>query len=92
MVRVRRKKQVLCEIDLHAMSFPNRDRGWYLDETVKNARRGLRNTACSPVRERLGAARGKGAATLRDLAGPGDYTQRDRGAEDLNVVIIDLVF
>src|ERR1019366_8682262 len=30
-VRVRRKKQVLREIDFHAMSFPNRDRGRYLD-------------------------------------------------------------
>ena len=92
MVRVRRKKQVLREIDLHAMSFPNRDRGWDLDETVKNARRGLRNTACRPVRERLGAARGYGAATLRDLARSGDHTQSYRGPEDLKVVIIDLVF
>ena len=92
MVRVRRKKQVLREIDFHAMSFPNRDRGWYLDKTVKYARCGLRNTACCPVRERLGAARGNGASTLRDLAGPGDYTQRDRSAENLKEVIIDLVF
>jgi hypothetical protein len=29
---------------------------------------------------------------LGDLARPGDYTRCDRGAEDLKVVIIDLVF
>src|ERR1700683_4574470 len=91
-VRVRRKKQVLREIDFHAMSFPNRDRGRYLNEAVKDSGRRLRNTSCSPVGERLGAACGNGAATLRDLARSGDHTQSDRGAEDLNVVIINLVF
>ena len=50
------------------MSFPNRDRRWYLDETVKDRGRGLRNASCSPVGERLGAACGNGAATLADLA------------------------
>jgi len=48
-VRVRRKKQVLREIDFHAMSFTNRDRGWYLDETVQDGRCGLRNAARAPL-------------------------------------------
>src|ERR1017187_2438636 len=91
-VRIRGKKHVLREIHFHAMSFPNRDRRWYLDETVKDRGRGLRNTSCSPVGESLGAAWGNGAATLADLTRSGDHTQSDRGSEDLKVVIIDLVF
>jgi len=91
-VRVRRKKQVLREIDFHAMSFTNRDRGWYLDETVKDGRCGLRNAARRSVGESLRAARCNGAATLSDLARPSDNPQSDRGAENLKVVIIDLVF
>ena len=85
------KKQVLREIDFHAMSFPNRDRGWYLNEAVKDSGRRLRNTPCGPVGKCLGATRGNGAATLRDLARSGNHTQSDRGAEDLKVVVVYLV-
>src|SRR5713226_6824813 len=90
-VRVRRKKQVLREIHFHAMSFPNRDRGRYLNEAVKDSGRRLRNIVRSPVGECLGAARGNGAPTLRDLACSSDHTQSYRGAEDLKVVIVYLV-
>src|SRR6202044_1948440 len=73
------------------MSFPNRDRGWYLDEAVKYARRGLRNAARCTVGESLRTAHCNGAATLSDLARPSNHTQSNRGAENLKVVIVDFV-
>ena len=39
-----------------------------------------------------GTASGDSAATLRDLACSSNHTQSDRGAEDLEVVVVDLVF
>ena len=92
MVRVRRKKQVLREIDFYAVALPNRDSRRYLYEAIKDRGRRLRNTARSPVGECLGTARGDGAATLSDLARSGNHTQSDRGAENLKVMIVDLVF
>ena len=92
MIRVRRKKQVLREIHFHAVTLPDRDGGRYLYEAVKDSGRRLRNTARSPVRECLGTARGNRAATLSDLACPSNHTQSDRGAEDLEVVVVDLIF
>ena len=92
MVRVRRKKQVLREIHFHAVALPNRDGGRYLYEAVKDRGGRLRNTARSPIGECLGTARGDGAATLRDLACSSNHTQSYRGAEDLEVVVVDLIF
>src|SRR5260370_37367570 len=74
------------------MAFPNRDGRRYLHEAVKNAGRGLRDAGRSSVGERLRAAGGDGAAALRDLAGSGNHSQGDRGAEDFQVVVVDLVF
>src|ERR1039458_5931374 len=74
------------------MSLSDRDRGRYLYEAVKDRSGRLRNTARRPVGECLGTARGDGAATLSDLACSGNDTQSDRGAENLKVMIIDLVF
>src|SRR5713101_7504382 len=91
-IGVRRQKQVLRKIHFHAMALPNRDGGRYLHEAVKNAGRGLRNTGRSSIGERLRAAGGDGAAALRDLAGSGNHSQGDRGAEDFLVVVVDLVF
>ena len=92
MIRVRRKKQVLREIHFHAMALSYCDGGRYLYEAVNDRGRRLRNTARSPIGECLGTARGNGAATLSDLARSGNYTQSDRGAENLKVMIVDLVF
>ena len=92
MVRVRRKKQVLREIHFHAVALPDRDGGRYLHEAIKDSGRRLRNTARGPGGERLRTARRDGAATLRDLARSGNHTQSDRGAEDLEVVVVDLIF
>src|ERR1035438_3959732 len=90
-VRVRRKKQVLREIHFHAVALPNRDGGGYLYEAVKDSGGRLRNTARSPVRECLGSARCNGPATLSDLACSGNHAQGDRRAEDLKVVVVDLI-
>src|ERR1017187_6940271 len=88
-VGIRGKEHVLREIHFHAVSLPNRDGGRNLNEAVKDRCGGLRNTRCGANRERLGATRGNGPAPLRDLAGSGDHTQSDRGAEDLKVVVVD---
>jgi len=64
----------------------------YLYEAIKDRGRRLRNTARSPIGECLGTTRGDGAATLSDLARSGNHTQSDRGAENLKVMIVDLVF
>src|ERR1019366_4684815 len=90
-VGVRRQEQVLRKIDLDTVALPNRDRGRYLHEAVKNAGCRLRDTGRSPVSQCLGAARGDGAAALRNLAGAGNHTQGDRGAKDFQVVVVDLV-
>src|SRR5260370_26992005 len=91
-VRVRRKKQVLREIHFHAVALSNCDCGRYLHEAIKDRGGRLRNTACSSVGECLGTARRDGAPTLRDLARPGNHTQSYRGTEDLEVVVVDLIF
>src|ERR1017187_17237 len=90
-VGIRGKEHVLREVHFHAVSLPNRDGGRNLYEAVKDRCGGLRNTARRPVCECLGATRCNGPASLRDLTGSGDHTQGDRGAEDLKVVIVDLV-
>src|ERR1700687_223954 len=90
-VRVRRKKQVLREIHFHAVALPNRDGGRYLDEAVKDSGCRLRNTGCSAVGKCLRTAGGDGPATLRDLARSGNHAQSYRRAEDLEVVVVDLV-
>jgi len=72
---LRRKKQVLREIHFHAVALPNRDGGRYLYETIKDRGGRLRNTAGRPVGESLRTASRDGAATLCDLARPGDHTQ-----------------
>ena len=92
MVRIRRKKQVLREIHFHAVALSNCDGGRYLYEAIKDRGRRLRNTPRRPVGERLGTARRNGAATLSDLAGSGNHTQCDRGAEDLEVVVVNFIF
>ena len=73
------------------MALPNRDRWRYLHETVEDAGRGLRGAGRNSVGERLRAARGNGAAALRDLARAGDYTQGNRCAEDFQIVLVDFV-
>src|ERR1035438_8588450 len=90
-VGIRGKKHVLRKIHFHAVSLPNRDSGRNLNEAVKNRRGGLRNTGCRAGRECLGATRCNSPASLRDLTGSGDDTQSDRGAEDLKIVVVDLV-
>src|ERR1035437_6775728 len=90
-VGISRKEHVLREIHFHAVSLPNRDSGRNLNEAVKNRRGGLRNTGCRAGRECLGATRCNSPASLRDLTGSGDDTQSDRGAEDLKIVVVDLV-
>jgi len=90
-VGVRRKKQVLREIHFHAMALPDRDGGRYLYEAIKDSGGRLRNTAHGAVRECLGAVRCNGAATLSDLACSDNHAQSDRRAEDLKVVVVDLI-
>src|SRR5208282_4485117 len=85
-------KQVLREIHFHTVALSNCDGGRYLYEAIKDRGGRLRNTARSPVGECLGTARGDGAATLSDLTRSGNHTQSDRGAENLKVMIVDLVF
>src|ERR1019366_3859640 len=91
-VGVRRQKQILRKVDFYAMALPNRDGGWYLQEAVKNAGRGLGDAGRSSVGKCLRAAGGDGAAALHDLAGTGNDTQSDRGAEDFQVMVVDLIF
>src|ERR1035438_6551328 len=55
-------------------------------------RSNLRNSMASNTYSQGGTARGNGAATLSDLARSGNHTQSDRGAENLKVMIVDLVF
>src|ERR1700693_5916045 len=74
------------------MALANRDGGRYLDEEVKDRGCRLRNTARCPVGECLGTTRCNGAATLRDLACSSNHTQSDRGDENLEVVVVDLIF
>src|SRR6202020_147409 len=38
-----------------------------------------------------GTARGDGPATLGDLAGSSNHTQSDRGSEDLQIMVVDLI-
>jgi len=90
-VRVSRKKHILREIHFHAVPLPNRDRGRYLHEAVKNGAGRLRDTGRSAVGERLGAAGGDCPAALRNLACSGNNAQSDRSAEDFKVVVVDLV-
>src|SRR5713101_6842352 len=90
-VRVRRQKQILREIHFHAVALPNRDGRGYLHEAIKDRGRRLRNTASRPVGECLGTAGGNRAAALRDFARSGDHAQSYGGAENLKVMIVDLV-
>src|SRR5580692_7440735 len=91
-VRVRRKKQVLGKVHFDAVALPNRDGRWYLHEAIEDRGRGLRDAGRSSVGECLRTAGGDGATALRDLAGSGNHSQSDRGAEDFQVMVIDLVF
>jgi len=90
-IGVRRKKQVLREIHFHAMALPDRDGGRYLYEAIKDSGGRLRKHCRGPVRECLGSARCNGPATLSDLACSGNHAQGDRRAEDLKVVVVDLI-
>ena len=91
MVLVCREKQILAEINLHPMPFPNRDRWWYLNETVEDGTRTLGYSSGCSIGKRLRSAGGDGAAARRDLAGSRDDSQRDRCPEDLQVVVVDFV-
>src|SRR5665213_2637426 len=91
-VLVSRQEHVLGEIDLYAMPLPDRDGRGNLDELVKDGRGRLRHAGRCTVGKGLWAGTVETRSALADLRGPGDHSERNRGSEDLQIVIVDLVF
>src|ERR1700733_1923248 len=90
-VLIRRKEHVLRDVDLDAVAFADRDGGWNVDEAVENVGARLREAGSDTGFVRLGAGFVKAFVEIGDLGCTGDDTQRDRRAEDLDIVVVDLV-
>src|SRR6202034_4188162 len=91
-VGVSRQQHIPREINLDPVPLANGDGGRNLHEAVKDGRRRLRNAGGCACRERLRATGRDSSAALLDFTSAGDKTQSDGCAEDLEVVIVDLVF
>jgi hypothetical protein len=73
------------------MTFPNSDRRRNLHEPIQDGSGRLRYGSRCTVREYLSARAGNRATTLRCFRGSSYDSERNRGAEDLQVVIVNFV-
>ena len=90
MLLIGRKKQVIGQIHLHAVAFPDRDGGKNVQIAVENMRGRLRQAGSDP----LAVGVGRGLADPYSgigLAESRDQPQRDRDAEDFEVMVIHLI-
>src|SRR5215472_14452083 len=94
MLRVGWYEQVLCQKDSHAMTFANGDGWWDVEKAIENVQRGLRqapgNTLSVSAQVRCGQA-SYSAVGGADRGQTGNRADRDGGAKDFEVVIIDPV-
>src|SRR5665213_2768071 len=86
------QEHVLRKVDLHAMPLPDGDGGRDLDELVENRSSRLRHARRCTVRKRLRARATEVRSTLADLRCTGDDAKRNRRSEDLQVMVVDLIF
>src|SRR6516164_2232154 len=84
------QREVARQIDFDPVPRADGDGRKKVEKAVKNLRRGLRGT----LRESLAHEVGAGSRQCTRGANPGDSTNRanrERGAEDAEIVVVDLV-
>src|SRR5881396_673437 len=90
MLVISRQPQVLREIDLYAVAFPNRESGQHVQIAVEDSQRGLGETCSNALLVSIkprAVKSGPGVA----LAKTGDRADRQRDSENLHVVVIHLI-
>src|ERR1700759_2173709 len=91
-VFIRRQKHVLREVDLYAMSLPNRDVGRDLQEAVHDGGRRLGDRRCRAIGEDLRSRATVDTASLRDLCGAGNHPKSNGSTEDFKIMVVDFIF
>src|ERR1700679_114112 len=74
------------------MTFPDRDRRWDIDEAVEYIRTGLRETRSDAGLVGFTPRFVVALIGVRGLGGAGDDAESNRGSEDLEIVVVHLVF
>ena len=82
--------EVVGEHDLDAVPLPDRDRGQDIEVAIEHARGGGRQLAPAACRDASAAVMSK-PPRRAELREAGDRANGERGAEDLDVVAVDLV-
>src|SRR5487761_1224978 len=85
------QQHILREADLHPMAFADRNRRRYLKKLVEYRGSRLRNAGGGPGRKCLRPAGRNRTPTLRNFARSRDHAQRNRHAEDLQIMVVHLV-
>src|SRR5712692_8535598 len=80
------------EVNLHAVTLTNGDSRWNVQEPVQDLRAGLGYASGNAGAVGFTASLRQTCAAVRALRGSGDDAKSNRRAEDLEVVMVDLVF
>ena len=90
MIRVIGKREVARKIDLDAVPLTDGHRGKNVEKAIEDLRGGLRGTLREPLAHEIPSGRREGARRSAFGHGP-DRSNRERGAEDAEVMVVDLV-
>src|ERR1700733_15824256 len=82
--------EVIREVDLDAVTLANRDGRQDVEEAIENPRTGLRDVRRRALAVRIERGRIQSSGALR-LGEAGDRADREGHAEDLGVVMVDLI-
>jgi hypothetical protein len=87
----RRQQHVLADVDLHPITFANRDRWWDIDETIQHSGGVLRQARGDAVLVGVNTIARECAAAVGHFRGSANDPERDGSPEYREIVVIDLV-
>src|SRR5215469_14117868 len=87
----RRQQHVLADVDLHPITFANRDRRWDVNETIQHSGGILRQACGDAVLVGINAIASECAAAVGHFRGSANDPERDRSPEYREIVVVDLV-
>ena len=92
MILVGRQQEILANVHLNSVPFANCDRRRYVDEPVEDRCGTLGKAGRNSVFVRVRSISCQNASGIRDLSRAGNDTERNGTPENLNVVIVHLIF
>src|SRR5215472_2611452 len=87
----RRQQHVLADVDLHPITFANRDRRGDVDEPIQHGSGVLRQARCDTILVGVNTIASECAAAVGHFCGSADDSERDRSPEYREIVVVDLV-